>query len=168
MPRKRRASRRWRAMCPNSWPSSGCKPVAVPELRVAYHAACSLQHGQSVAGGAEIVTRRGRLHRARNSRSAYLLRLGRHLQHAAAGDRPRRSATRKQKNIASTTPDAVATGNIGCITQIALGGDYPVLHTVELLDWATGGLLPAALVADGKIKESPEALSALSASVAAG
>src|SRR6185437_1030771 len=44
---------------------------------------------------------------------------------------------RKQKNIASTTPDAVATGNIGCITQIALGGGYPVLHLVELLDWAT-------------------------------
>jgi len=74
---------------------------------------------------------------------------------------------RKQKNIASTTPDAVATGNIGCITQIALGGGYPVLHLVELLDWATGGPAPAALAADGKIKESYEALSALSASAAA-
>ena len=52
---------------------------------------------------------------------------------------------RKIANIESTRPDAVATGNIGCIMQIAGGTGIPVLHTVELLDWATGGPRPAVL-----------------------
>ncbi len=52
---------------------------------------------------------------------------------------------RKVANIARTRPDIIAAGNIGCITQIAGGTDTPVVHTVELLDWATGGPKPAAL-----------------------
>ncbi len=52
---------------------------------------------------------------------------------------------RKVANIESIAPDVVATGNIGCITQIASGTAIPVVHTVELLDWATGGPRPAAL-----------------------
>jgi glycolate oxidase iron-sulfur subunit len=46
---------------------------------------------------------------------------------------------RKIRNISSVTPDAIATGNIGCITQIASGTEVPIFHTVELLDWAYGG-----------------------------
>jgi glycolate oxidase iron-sulfur subunit len=129
------------------------KPVTVPKLRIAYHAACSLQHGQRVlaepkallAAAGFTVLEIPEAHICCGSAGTYNM-----LQ-------PELSAAlraRKQKNIASTTPDAVATGNIGCITQIALGGGYPVLHLVELLDWATGGILP-------------EALSALSASAAA-
>jgi glycolate oxidase iron-sulfur subunit len=49
---------------------------------------------------------------------------------------------RKVKNIEAIKPDLIATGNIGCITQIASGTDIPVLHTVELLDWAYGGEVP--------------------------
>jgi glycolate oxidase iron-sulfur subunit len=49
---------------------------------------------------------------------------------------------RKLANIARTRPDLVATGNIGCITQLAPGCAAPVVHTVELLDWATGGPMP--------------------------
>jgi glycolate dehydrogenase iron-sulfur subunit len=131
------------------------KPVTVPKLRIAYHAACSLQHGQRVlaepksllAAAGFIVLEVPEAHICCGSAGTYNM-----LQ-------PELSAAlraRKQKNIASTTPDAVATGNIGCITQIALGGDYPVLHLVELLDWATGGPLPAAL-------EAPSALSASAA-----
>ena len=52
---------------------------------------------------------------------------------------------RKIGNIAKTAPDLVAAGNIGCIAQIASGMELPVVHTVELLDWATGGPKPAAL-----------------------
>jgi len=52
---------------------------------------------------------------------------------------------RKLRNIAATLPDAVATGNIGCIAQLAPAAVVPVLHTVELLDWATGGPRPAKL-----------------------
>jgi glycolate oxidase iron-sulfur subunit len=52
---------------------------------------------------------------------------------------------RKVANIERTAPDLIATGNIGCITQIASGTMLPVMHTVELLDWATGGPMPATL-----------------------
>ena len=52
---------------------------------------------------------------------------------------------RKLANIATVAPDLVATGNIGCITQLAAGTSLPILHTVELLDWATGGPVPAVL-----------------------
>jgi len=56
-----------------------------------------------------------------------------------------RLKARKVANIESTRPDLIATGNIGCITQIAGGTGIPVVHTVELLDWATGGPKPRAL-----------------------
>ncbi len=129
------------------------KPVTVPKLRIAYHAACSLQHGQRVVAEPKSLL---------VAAGFTVLEIPEaHICCGSAGTynmlQPELSAAlraRKQKNIASTTPDAVATGNIGCITQIALGGDYPVLHLVELLDWATGG--PA-----------PDAVSALSASAAA-
>ena len=52
---------------------------------------------------------------------------------------------RKVANIETTGPDVIATGNIGCITQIASGTAIPVVHTVELLDWATGGPVPEQL-----------------------
>ncbi|HSX76156.1 MAG TPA: heterodisulfide reductase-related iron-sulfur binding cluster, partial [Shinella sp.] len=52
---------------------------------------------------------------------------------------------RKVKNIEATKPDIIATGNIGCITQVATGTQIPILHTVELIDWAYGGEKPAVL-----------------------
>ena len=52
---------------------------------------------------------------------------------------------RKVANLEATKPDVIAAGNIGCLTQIAGGSAVPVVHTVELLDWAAGGLAPAAL-----------------------
>src|SRR3546814_10687110 len=52
---------------------------------------------------------------------------------------------RKAANIESIRPQLVATGNVGCMTQIAGGTALPVVHTVELLDWATGGPMPQAL-----------------------
>jgi glycolate oxidase iron-sulfur subunit len=124
----------------------GLKPVTVPQLRIAYHAACSLQHAQPVlaepkallAAAGFTVLEIPEAHICCGSAGTYNM-----LQ-------PELSAAlrlRKQRNIASTAPDAVATGNIGCISQIALGGDYPVLHIVELLDWATGGPAPKALSA---------------------
>ena len=52
---------------------------------------------------------------------------------------------RKLANINTLQPDVIATGNIGCITQLATGTEVPVVHMVELLDWATGGPRPPAL-----------------------
>jgi glycolate oxidase iron-sulfur subunit len=129
------------------------KPVTVPQLRIGYHAACSLQHAQRVLAEPKALL-------AAAGFTVLDIPEG-HICCGSAGTynmlQPELSAAlraRKQRNIARVTPDAVATGNIGCISQIALGGAYPVLHIVELLDWATGG--PA-----------PEALSARSASAAA-
>ena len=56
---------------------------------------------------------------------------------------------RKVANIAKVQPDVVAAGNIGCIVQITSGTDLPVVHTVQLIDWATGGPKPAALTGFG-------------------
>ena len=60
---------------------------------------------------------------------------------------------RKVKNIAATGADVVATGNIGCITQIADRAGMPIVHTVQLLDWAYGGPKPNGLV-DRKTKRA--------------
>ena len=65
---------------------------------------------------------------------------------------------RKVDNISAVRPDLVATGNIGCITQLASGMDIPIAHTVELLDWAYGGPMPRGLEALAKhVKDVPEA-----------
>jgi glycolate oxidase iron-sulfur subunit len=113
-------------------------------LRVAYHSACSMQHGQRIrtppkellaeAGYAVLDIPEG--HLCCGSAGTYNL-----LQSQIAID----LRDRKVRNIASIKPDVVATGNIGCITQIGAGTEIPVVHTVELLDWATGGPCPAAL-----------------------
>ena len=56
-----------------------------------------------------------------------------------------KNKSRKVQNIERTKPDIIAAGNIGCITQIASGTDIPIIHTVELLNWAYGGQKPAGL-----------------------
>jgi glycolate oxidase iron-sulfur subunit len=111
---------------------------------VAYHAACSLQHGQKVTRQPkELIEKAGFTvrdvpegHLCCGSAGTYNL-----LQPEIAG----RLRDRKLENIARTAPAIIATGNIGCITQLASGTDIPVVHTVELLDWATGGPMPEAL-----------------------
>jgi glycolate oxidase iron-sulfur subunit len=113
-------------------------------LRVAYHSACSMQHGQRLhslpkgllteAGFETVEVPEG--HICCGSAGTYNL-----LQPEIAG----KLRDRKLANIVRTAPDVVATGNIGCITQLAAGGGLPVVHTVELLDWATGGPEPRAL-----------------------
>ena len=121
-------------------------PVRATGLRVAYHAACSLQHGQRVlAEPKALLTQAGYIvldvpegHLCCGSAGTYNM-----LQPALSGA----LRARKVANIESLAPQLVAAGNIGCITQIAAGTDLPVLHTVELLDWATGGPEPAALSA---------------------
>ena len=60
-----------------------------------------------------------------------------------------RLKARKVTNIEATEPDAIAAGNIGCMAQIADGTTIPVLHTIELLDWATGGPIPEVLKKNG-------------------
>ena len=93
---------------------------SAPPLRVAYHAACSLQHGQQVRHAAEGAAHGRGLRGRRAARQPSLLRLGRHLQPAAAGDlgelRARKVATLEEK-----APQVIAAGNIGCMMQIGAG-----------------------------------------------
>jgi glycolate oxidase iron-sulfur subunit len=128
----------------------GLRPTAPDHpaggLRVAYHSACSMQHGQRLHGLPKtLLTKAGfetvevpEGHVCCGSAGTYNL-----LQPEIAG----RLRDRKLANIAKTAPDVVATGNIGCITQLAPGRGAPVVHTAELLDWATGGPRPRALPA---------------------
>ncbi|GLQ06497.1 glycolate oxidase subunit GlcF [Sneathiella chinensis] len=118
------------------------KPVLdMQGYKVAYHSACSLQHGQKV--------KEPPMQLLRQAGYTVLPVPEAHLCCGSAGTynllQPELSARlkeRKVRNIASLAPDMVAAGNIGCITQIASGMQVPVVHTVQLLDWATGGPKP--------------------------
>jgi glycolate oxidase iron-sulfur subunit len=113
-------------------------------LTVAYHSACSLQHGQKVTRAPKdllcklnfVVKDVPEGHLCCGSAGTYNI-----LQPSLA-DRLR---DRKVANIERLEPDVVAAGNVGCITQIAAGTGIPVVHTVELVDWATGGPVPEKL-----------------------
>lgn len=117
---------------------------APKDLRVAYHAACSLQHGQKIKTLPKDLLRRAGF--------TVLEPADPHLCCGSAGTynlmQPEISAqlkARKVQTLAATRPDVIAAGNIGCMMQIGGGIEVPVVHTVELLDWATGGPVPAAL-----------------------
>ena len=119
-------------------------PKRYSSLRVAYHSACSLQHGQGVvdepkallntAGYTVFDVPEG--HICCGSAGVYNI-----LQSEIAGQ----LRDRKVENLQRIKPDLIAAGNIGCITHIAKGTDIPIVHTVELLDWAHGGPIPRGL-----------------------
>jgi glycolate oxidase iron-sulfur subunit len=132
-------------------------PVMWTGLKVGYHSACSLQHGQRLDA----------LPRSLLEQAGYTLTdiPEGHLCCGSAGTynilEPELSGElreRKLKNIASIAPDVVVTGNIGCMSQLKSGIDVPFVHTVELLDWATGGPVPPALI---KLKDAAHPIEAL-------
>jgi glycolate oxidase iron-sulfur subunit len=115
-----------------------------PKLRVAYHAACSLQHGQKVIdaprrllteAGYEVVTP-AEAHLCCGSAGVYNI-----LQPELAD----RIGQRKVANIERLGADVIAAGNVGCAVQIGQRTQTPVVHTIELIDWAHGGPRPAQL-----------------------
>ena len=113
-------------------------------LRVAYHAACSLQHGQQIKSAPKDLLKRAGFevvepadsHLCCGSAGTYNL-----LQPEISGE----LKIRKVRTLEARHPDIIAAGNIGCMMQIGSGTVLPVVHTVELLDWATGGPKPKAL-----------------------
>jgi len=116
-------------------------------LRVAYHAACSLQHGQKIKTHPKDLLKRAGFtvvepadsHLCCGSAGTYNL-----MQPEISGQ----LKARKVQTLEAKAPDVIAAGNIGCMMQIGSGTDVPVVHTVELLDWATGGPRPRALRPD--------------------
>jgi glycolate oxidase iron-sulfur subunit len=111
------------------------------DIVVAYHSACSLQHGQKITQAPKELL----------SKSGFVVKdvPESHLCCGSAGtynilqpDIAARLRDRKVANIATVEPDMIAAGNIGCMVQIASGTSVPVVHTIELLDWATGGPRP--------------------------
>jgi glycolate oxidase iron-sulfur subunit len=123
----------------------GLPPVtAASGVIVAYHAACSLQHGQQIKTGPPALL----------GAAGFEVRMVAegHLCCGSAGvynilqpDLASQLRDRKAANINRTGAVVVAAGNIGCIAQLAPVLDAPVVHPVELLDWATGGPKPARL-----------------------
>lgn len=123
---------------------------AAPGLTVAYHSACSLQHGQQVTAEPKALLRQAGFtvvepvepHICCGSAGTYNM-----LQPEIAGQ----LRDRKLDNLRATRPDVIAAGNIGCLTQLA-GGGIPTVHTIELLDWMAGG--PAPVTVAGTLTET--------------
>jgi glycolate oxidase iron-sulfur subunit len=120
-------------------------PYAAPRpLVVAYHSACSLQHGQKINDAPRNLLRRAGFD-ARPLREAHLCCGSAGTYNILQPEIATALRARKAANIARVKPDVVAAGNIGCLTQIGAAISTPVVHTVELLDWASGGPAPAGL-----------------------
>ena len=114
------------------------------KYRIAYHSACSMQHGQKVhTQPIELLSK---------TKNDIMEIPEGHICCGSAGtynilqsDIAKKLLEDKVKNIESLKPQIISTGNIGCITQISSGTNIPILHTVELLDWYTGGPKPKVL-----------------------
>ncbi|MEM9579711.1 MAG: glycolate oxidase subunit GlcF [Pseudomonadota bacterium] len=113
-----------------------------PDMTVAYHAACSLQHGQQIKSAPKDLLKKAGFTVVEPKDS--------HLCCGSAGTynlmQPEISAELKDRKVSTLmakNPDVIAAGNIGCMMQIGSAAEVPVVHTVELLDWVTGGPRPA-------------------------
>jgi glycolate oxidase iron-sulfur subunit len=123
-------------------------PAVSSRLVVAYHSACSMQHGQQIKTTAQTLLRAAGFvvkdvpegHLCCGSAGVYNI-----LQPEIAGQ----LKARKVANIEKLRPQIIATGNIGCMMQIGSATGIPIVHTVELLDWASGGPVPDALAGTG-------------------
>jgi glycolate oxidase iron-sulfur subunit len=128
-----------------------------PGLVVAYHSACSLQHGQRITRQPkELLAKLGFV--VKDIPEGHLCCGSAGTYNIMQPDLARRLRERKVGTIERLRPDVIAAGNIGCITQIGAGTRVPTVHTVELIDWASGGPRPPALLAHrGQTAELPYA-----------
>ncbi|KEJ90808.1 glycolate oxidase subunit GlcF [Sulfitobacter donghicola] len=131
-----------------SWPD-----VLGQGMVVAYHAACSLQHGQQIKTHPKTLLKKAGFtvvepadpHLCCGSAGTYNL-----MQPEISGQ----LKERKVKTLEAKNPDVIAAGNIGCMMQIGSAATTPIVHSVELLDWAWGGPKPAAL--EGRVTQKDE------------
>jgi glycolate dehydrogenase iron-sulfur subunit len=114
------------------------------DIVVAYHAACSLQHGQKITQAPkELLSKNGFV--VKDIPESHLCCGSAGTYNILQPDIANKLRDRKVANIAKVKPDMIAAGNIGCMVQIAGGTSVPVVHTIELLDWATGGPRPESI-----------------------
>src|ERR1700674_4577398 len=125
------------------------KYVLRPALKVAYHPACSLAHGQRVGSGPrDMLSRAG--FTVKDIPENHLCCGSARTYNILQPDLANRLRDRKIAYIEKVEPELIAAGNIGCITQIAAGTGIPVVHPIQLIDWATGGPVPTALQASAR------------------
>ncbi|MBM7066276.1 glycolate oxidase subunit GlcF [Actibacterium sp. 188UL27-1] len=130
-------------------------PEGTPkQTKVAYHAACSLQHGQQIKTFPKDLLKKTGFQVVEPADS--------HLCCGSAGtynlmqpEISKQLKDRKVRSLEAKQPDIIAAGNIGCMMQIGSGTDIPIVHTVELLDWATGGPVPPAIAAEPGLSGIP-------------
>ncbi|MGH6761902.1 MAG: glycolate oxidase subunit GlcF [Phyllobacterium sp.] len=118
--------------------------VAPTGLTVAYHSACSMQHGQKIVRQPKDLLKAAGF-AVKDPAEGHLCCGSAGTYNIMQPEIATQLRDRKVRNIEATKADLIATGNIGCITQIASGSRLPIVHTVELLDWAYGGPKPAGL-----------------------
>lgn len=117
-------------------------PTLPPKgIAVAYHSACSMQHGQKISSAPkQLLSAAG--YTVRDPKEGHLCCGSAGTYNILQSDISSKLKLRKIANLEATKADVIATGNIGCITQIGSGTSIPIVHTVELLDWAYGGKSP--------------------------
>ncbi|MEE9453044.1 MAG: glycolate oxidase subunit GlcF [Paracoccaceae bacterium] len=122
----------------------GLENIRKHDLRVAYHAACSLQHGQQIKDTPKrLLCQAG--FRVLEPSDPHLCCGSAGTYNLLQPDLAQQLGARKVETLKALTPQVIAAGNIGCMMQISAKTDVPLVHTVELLDWATGGPKPAKL-----------------------
>ncbi|MGL4811706.1 MAG: heterodisulfide reductase-related iron-sulfur binding cluster, partial [Beijerinckiaceae bacterium] len=129
------------------------KPVRETGLTVAYHSACSMQHGQKITDAPKrILAALG--FRVKDVPEGHICCGSAGIYNIMQPEIAGALRERKVGNIERLKPDVIATGNIGCMTQIGKGladrgSAVPIVHTIALVDWALGGEMPAALAEAG-------------------
>ncbi|TWD51119.1 glycolate oxidase iron-sulfur subunit [Agrobacterium vitis] len=113
-------------------------------MTVAYHSACSLQHGQKVTMAPKMLLKKAGF-TVREPAEGHLCCGSAGTYNILQSDIADKLKVRKLRNIEAVRPDVIAAGNIGCMTQIGSGTEIPVVHSIELLDWAFGGEIPSKL-----------------------
>ena len=120
------------------------KDKVLKKYNIAYHSACSMQHGQKVhKQPIDLLEKTG--NKILNIPDGHICCGSAGTYNILQSDIAKRLLNQKVENINKIKPDFISTGNIGCIMQIANGTDIPILHTVELIDWYTGGPKPKSL-----------------------
>lgn len=113
-------------------------------MTVVYHSACSMQHGQRITLAPKNLLRNAGF-TVRDPAEGHLCCGSAGTYNILQSEIAQSLKKRKVSSLEATGAHIIATGNIGCMTQIGSGTGLPIVHTVELLDWAYGGEIPEAL-----------------------